>query len=160
MRKPEAALLATATVLAAALIGSRWRPSPDEPANIAWYASLQKPAFRPSGATIGIAWTGLDILMAYAGTRLLAAPPTRSRTTALAAWATAVSGLAAYPFLMFGQRRLGAALASVVGMQAATITAVGAAASVGKRAAAALLPLTAWLTLAGILQEEIWRHNR
>ena len=112
------------------------------------------------GATIGIAWTALDILMAYAGTRLLAAPPTKSRTTALAAWVTAVSGLVAYPFLMFGQRRLGPALARVVGMQAATVTAVASGASVDKRAAAALLPLTAWLTLAGVLQEEIWRLNR
>lgn len=61
---------------------------------------------------------------------------------------------------MFGQRRLGPALARVVGMQAATVTAVASGASVDKRAAAALFPLTAWLSLAGVLQKEIWRLNR
>ena len=160
MRKTDAALIATATVLSAALIGSKWRPSPDEPRNMVWYATLHKPSWRPSGATIGTAWTALDILMAYSGSRLLAARPSPARTTAVASWATATTGLALYPFLMFGRHRLGAALASVVGMLAATTTTVATAASVDKRAAAALLPLTAWLTLAGILQEEIWRHNR
>lgn len=45
-------------------------------------------------------------------------------------------------------------------MQAATVTAVASGASVDKRAAAALFPLTAWLSLAGVLQKEIWRLNR
>ncbi len=160
MRKTDAALLATGAVLAAALVGSRWRPSPDEPGNALWYARLSKPEFRPSGAVIGSAWTVLDITLAYAGARLLAAPPTPPRTTALAGWGTAVTGLALYPFLMFGQRRLGAALGSVVGMLAATLTAVAAGATVDRKAAGALLPLVGWLGFAGVLQEEIWRRNR
>ena len=159
MNKNSAALLATGVVLAAALAGSRYRPSPDEPANAIWYARLDKPSFRPPGPLIGIAWTGLDILLAYSGTRLLATPPRPVRTTALAGWAVSVSGLAIYPWLMFGRHRLGWALGAVLGMLGGTLAAVAAAATVDRRAAGALLPLVAWLGFAGVLQEEMWRRN-
>ena len=160
MRKNEAALVATGVVLAAAFAGSRYRPSPDEPRNAIWYASLHKPSFRPPGPLIGVAWTALDILLAYSGTRLLAAPPSPVRTTALTGWGVSVSGLAIYPWLMFGRHRLGAGLAAVLGMLGGTLTAVGAGATADRRAAGALLPLVAWLGFAGVLQEEIWRRNR
>ena len=135
-------------------------PRRTSPATCSGMPRLEKPSFRPSGPTIGMAWMALDVLLAYGGTRLLAAPPTRSSRIAASGWATAIVGLALYPWLMFGQRRLGAALASVVGMFGGAITAVAAGASVDRRAAKALLPLVAWLGFAGVLQEEIWRRNR
>ena len=159
MRKNDAALLATGIVLAAAIAGSRYRPTPDQPGNAAWYKGLDKPTYRPSGPTIGVAWTVLDGLLAYAGTRMLTAPPSPARTTALAGWGTAVAGIPVYQILMFGRHRLGPALGAVAGMLAGTLTAVGAAATFDRRAAGAMAPLVAWLGFAGLLQEELWRRN-
>ena len=156
MQKNSAALIATSAVLAAAAVGSRFTPASVR--NAVWYARLDKPRFRPSGPTIGIAWSVLDILLAYSGTRLLEAPPTDAKTASTAGWATTVTGLAVYPWLMFGRHRNGAALAAVVVMLAGTLVAV----IVGpdRRARQALLPLVGWLGFAGVLQEEIWRRNR
>ena len=159
MRRNDAALVATGVVLAAAIAGSRYRPTPDQPRNAVWYGRLDKPSYRPSGPTIGIAWTILDGMLCYVGTRLLSAPPRPARTAALAGWGTAVAGIPVYQKLMFGQHRLGAALGAVGGMLAATLTAVGAAATFDRRAAGALVPLVAWLGFAGLLQEELWRRN-
>ncbi len=156
MRKNSAALIATGAVLTAAAAGSRYTPA--NVRNAVWYAWLDKPSFRPSGPVIGAAWGVLDVLLAYAGTRLLEAPPTPAKQTATAGWATAVGGLALYPWLMFGRHRNGAALAAVMAMLAGTLTAVTV--SPDRRASRALLPLVGWLGFAGILQEEIWRRNR
>lgn len=158
MRKNDAAALAVGAVLAAAIAGSRHSPANSRDA--AWYMRLDKPRFRPPGPVIGAAWTALDVLLAYAGSRLLAAPPTPAQRVAATGWASAVSGLVLYPWLMFGQKRLGAALGSVLYMLGGTLAAVGAGASVDRRATRALLPLVAWLGFAGVLQEEIWRRNR
>jgi tryptophan-rich sensory protein len=157
MHKNDAALLATGAVLAAALIGGRFNPANVRDAT--WYAHLEKPEFRPSPPVIGAAWTALDVLLAYAGTRLLSTPPQApGRQAAVAGWGTAVGGLVLYPWLMFGRHRLGAALGAVAVMLGGTLTAV--AASPDRRAARALLPLLGWLGFAGVLQEEIWRSNR
>lgn len=158
MRKNEAAVLAVGAVLAAAIAGSRY--SPANVRDAVWYARLEKPRYRPSGPVIGMAWTVLDGLLAYAGARLLAAPARPAQQAAVAGWATAVSGLFLYPWLMFGQRRLGAALGGVAWMLGGTLTAVVAAGRVDRAAGRALLPLVGWLGLAGVLQEEIWRRNR
>ena len=156
MQKNTAALIATGSVLTAAAVGSRYTPA--NVRNATWYAWLDKPSYRPSGPIIGAAWSVLDILLAYAGTRLLEAPPTRAKQTATLGWAAAVSGLAVYPWLMFGRHRNGAALGMVVAMLGGTLAAVGT--SPDRRAAKALLPLVGWLSFAGLLQEEIWRRNR
>jgi tryptophan-rich sensory protein len=158
MRKNDAAAIAVGAVLAAAVLGSRH--SPTSVRDLVWYERLEKPSYRPPGAAIGAAWTALDILLAYAGARLLAAPASPTQRVATAGWSTAVSGLVLYPWLMFGRKRLGWALGSVVWMLGGTVTAVAAGASVDRTAAKALLPLVGWLGFAGVLQEEIWRRNR
>ncbi len=160
MRKTDATLIATGAVVLAAIAGSRFGPTSRQVGNAVWYATLRKPEYRPSGPTIGAAWMGLDVLLSYAGGRLLAAPPSPARQTAVAGWGATVLGLAAYPWLMFGQRRLGAALAAALGMFGATLTAAAAGSTVDRKAAGALLPLLAWLGFASVLQEEIWRRNR
>ena len=157
MHKNDAAALATGAVLLAAFVGGRYGPANVRDAT--WYARLEKPTFRPSPPVIGAAWTALDILLAYAGTRLLSAPPqARGRNAAVAGWGTAVSGLVLYPWLMFGRHRLGAALGAVGVMLGGALTAVTT--SPDRRASRALLPLLGWLGFAGVLQEEIWRNNR
>ena len=159
MRKETAAVAAAAAVLAAARVGAMYNPGPGQPRTASWYARLQKPGFTPSGAVIGAAWTGLDVLLCVAGYRLLSAPPTPERNVAVGFWAASITGLAGWPFLFFGRKRIGASLAALGGMLASATGAVLTASRVDALAASAIAPLVGWLGFAGLLNEEIWRRN-
>ena len=157
MNKTAATLFSGGAVLAAALAGRR--AGPQHPREAIWYASLDKPGFTPSGATIGAAWTGLDLLLVVAGTRLLQAPPDRERSTALLFWLLNLAGIAGYPWVFFKGKRLGASAAVVAGMLASARGAVLSAGKVDRIAAASMMPLIGWLAFAGLLSEELWRKN-
>lgn len=160
MRHSTAAALAGSAVIAAQFSGARYSPAPNHPGTAAWYAALRKPSFTPPGIVFGLAWTGLDALLGYGGYRLLTAPPSPRRSTALGAWALNLLGIGGFSYVLFGRKRLDEALevtaAMVVSAAATTIT----ASAVDKRAAYACLPLLGWVTFAAVLQEEVWRRNR
>lgn len=157
MNKTGAALLSTSAVVTAALIGRR--SSPEHPREAIWYAALDKPAFTPPGAVIGIAWTTLDVLLGIAGARLLQAPHGRERSTALLFWSINLAGIAGYPWVFFKQKRLGTSAVMVAGMLASARAAVVTAGKVDRVAAIASMPLIGWLAFAGLLSEELWRRN-
>ena len=160
MRTTTAAALAGSAVIAAQAAGARYSPAPNHPRTAAWYAALRKPSFTPPGIVFGLAWTGLDALLGYAGYRLLTAPPSPKRTAALSAWASNLAGIAGFSWVLFGCKRLDEALGVTAGMVAtATATSVTAA-TVDRRAAYACLPLLGWVVFASVLQEEVWRRNR
>jgi tryptophan-rich sensory protein len=160
MRPTHAAALAGVAVITAQLTGARSNPSPGHPRTAAWYAALRKPSFTPPGPVFGLAWTGLDALLGYAGYRLLIAPPSRPRRLALGCWALNLLGIAGFSWVLFGRKRLDEALEISASMVVtATATSV-AAATVDRRAAYACLPLLGWVVFATVLQEEVWRRNR
>lgn len=159
MQRVTAACLASGVVMAAQLNGARFNPGPGHPRTAAWYARLRKPGFTPPGPVFGLAWTGLDALLAYAGYRLLQAPAGQARGVALGAWALNVLGVGGFSWVLFGQRRLGAALGVSAGMVATAAGVSVAAARVDKRATYATLPLLGWVLFATVLQEEVWRRN-
>ena len=159
MQKLPAAALAAACVVGAQLSGKRFSPTPDHPCTAIWYASLRKPSFTPPGAVFAIAWTGLDALLGYAGYRLLIAPPGTRRSTALAAWATNILGVAGFSWVLFGRKRLDEALEVTLGMVGSSVAAVATAARVDGAAAWATTPLAGWVSFAALLQEEVWRRN-
>lgn len=159
MDKKTALLLAGSAVTAAQVVGGLRGPTPDQPATAAWYARLRKPAFTPPGPVFGVAWTGLDALLGYAGYRLLTRPASRARTAALGLWTLNVLAVAGYSWVMFGRKRLDEATGVTAGMLASSVGAVAAASQVDRRAAWASVPLAAWVSFACLLQEEIWRRN-
>jgi benzodiazapine receptor len=159
MRKIIAALISGSAVFTAQSLGARYSPTPNNPRTAAWYAGLRKPSFTPPGPVFGVAWTGLDALLGYSGYRLLAAAPSAKRTTALAAWSLNLLGIAGFSWVLFGRKRLGEALGVTAGMVATSAASVATAATVDRRAAAADLPLLAWVLFATVLQEEVWRRN-
>jgi tryptophan-rich sensory protein len=126
----------------------------------AWYAALRKPSFTPPGPVFGLAWTGLDALLGYAGYRLLISPSSASRNAALGAWSLNILGVAGFSWVLFGRKRLDEALQVTAGMVATTASTAIAAATVDRRAAYASLPLLGWVMFAAVLQEEVWRRNR
>ncbi len=157
MDKRTAALVAVAGVVAAGAIGARFSPA-DSRTGL-WYATLNKPDFTPPGPAIGAAWGVLELLMAGAGYRLLRARRSGARSTALAGWAGTLAGLAGYPFLFFGQKRLAASTGASAAMLASAVTTAIAARAADRSAAAMTLPLLAWLSFATFLSEEVWRRN-
>ncbi len=160
MRQTTAAALAGSAVIAAQLSGARYSPSPNHPRIAAWYAALRKPAFTPPGPVFGLAWTGLDALLGYAGYRLLIARPSGKRRAALGIWTLNLLGIAGFSWILFGRKRLDEALEVTAGMVVTAAATSVAAAAVDRRAGYACLPLLGWVTFAALLQEEVWRRNR
>ena len=159
MRKKPAALVAASAVTLAQAIGSRSSPAPSHPRTAAWYAALRKPAFTPPGPVFAIAWTGLDILLGFAGYRLITAPRSPTRNTALAAWSLNLVGIAGFSWVLFGRKRLGEAFGVSAGMVLTSSATTATAALVDRKATYASLPLLAWVAFATVLQEEVWRRN-
>ena len=158
MDKLDATLIAGGAVIAANLVGAR--SNPQRPRNAIWYASLRKPDLTPSGPVIGAVWTTLDVLLAVSGARLLRATPRPARTAALGCWSLSVAGIAGYPWVFFERKHLGASAVTSAAMLASASAYVAAAARVDRPAAALGVPLVAWLGLAILLSEELWRRNR
>ena len=160
MKKLAAAIFAGSAVTAAQLNGARYNPSPAHPKTAVWYSSLRKPSFTPPGPAFGAAWTGLDVLLGYAGYRLLSAPRSSRRNLALGAWTLNLLGIAGFSWILFGRKRLDEALDVSAGMVATATALTVTAAGVDRRAAYASAPLIGWVIFATILQEEVWRRNR
>lgn len=160
MDKSKAALIAGGCVLAAAIVGTSYGPTPNRPATALWYARLRKPSFTPPGPAFGAAWTLLEGLLGYSGYRVLIKPAKPRRNVALALWGLIVLGLGGFPFVLFGRKRLGEALGVTSAMLATSTGFVAVAESVDRPAAISGLPLALWTLFAAVLQEEVWRRNR
>jgi tryptophan-rich sensory protein len=153
----EALAISIGAVAAAAVIGASF--GPQQPRAGLWYASLRKPRFTPPGPAIGATWGVLETLLCVTGYRLLSARASPPRSVALSGWAITLAGLAGFPAMFFGRRRLGPSTGVAAGMFAAASATAIAAARVDTVAAAAMLPLTAWTGFAVLLSEELWRRN-
>ena len=159
MQKNIATLVAGSAVTIAQVMGAQQNPGPNHPRTAAWYASLRKPSFTPPGPVFGAAWTGLDILLGYAGYRLLKSEPSPARNLALGAWSLNLLGIAGFSWVLFGRKRLDEALGVTAGMVLTSSSTVATAALVDRKAAYAAVPLLAWVAFATMLQEEVWRRN-
>lgn len=159
MRQANALAATSGAVLASLLVGGAYGPTPTRPRTIAWYARLNKPDFTPPGPAFGLAWTILGGLLVYSGTKILTRKKSPHRTRAIALWAANVTGIALWPALFFGRKDLPTSTIAAGGLTAIAALAAGAAAQVDRKAAAASLPLVAWLAFASVLDGEIWREN-
>jgi tryptophan-rich sensory protein len=158
MHKTTSAALAGIAVLAAGATGAQ--NGPQKPMTAAWYALLRKPAYTPPGPVIGAAWGVLEVLLAAIGFRLLRARRGVARDVALGGWAATLIGLAGYPWLFFGRKRLGASTLASGAMLASAATLAGAAREADPPSAAMTVPLLVWLGFATFLGEELWRRNK
>ncbi len=157
---PAAATLATTAYVVPYLLSRSTSPSPDHPRVLLWYRWLNKPKIQPPDLAIPVAWVTIESGLAFAGYRLLRKPSSPGRTRALAWLAGNIVGIGAWSRLFFGGRDLPA---STVAAAALTVTAgacVHEMRKVDRPAAAATVPLVAWLAFATVLTAAIWRRNR
>jgi len=154
-----AAGLAIGAVSLALFLGGRSRPSPDQPRTKRWYDRLQKPGFTPPTPVFALAWPVLQAAQAYSGYKLLRAPASIERTTALVFWSANQIGVAGWSEVFFGQKAPGWATIGSVALGGSAIGHVAASRQVSQSAALAGVPLVIWVGFATLLTEEIWRRN-
>ena len=157
MNRSTAALVAGSAVLAAALLGAS--NGPQQPRTAFWYARLRKPGYTPPGPVIGATWGVLETLLVATGYRLLRQPSSPPRNKALGAWGCSLLGLAAFPFLFFGRKRLGQSAAASAAMAAAAAGTAINARHVDGPAAVMTLPLLGWVSFATFLSGDLYRRN-
>ena len=110
-------------------------------------------------SVIGAVWGVLDILLCVTGYRLLRSRPGPLRSVALASWFGDLAGLAGFPVMFFGERKLGPSTAVSGAMFASASTTAAASSHVDPVAALAGTPLVLWTAFATLLSEELWRRN-
>ena len=157
MDRKIATCVSIAAVAGAALLGGSF--GPQRPREAVWYASLRKPEFTPPGSVIGMTWGVLETLLCVTGYRLLMQPSDRARAIALACWSATLGGLAGFPAVFFGGKKLGASATVAAAMFATSSATAVTAARVDETAAVAMAPLALWTAFAVLLSEEVWRRN-
>jgi tryptophan-rich sensory protein len=135
-------------------------PGPQNDAKrFVWYRFLDKPKATPPDPVFGLAWPVLEVLLAYAGWRLLKTRRSSRRDTALALLAFNVSQIPGYQALFFGLRSIAGGLMSAALLATGAWAFAASAWSVDRRAAIAGLPLAGWTSFATYLMVGLRRRN-
>ncbi len=146
------------SLLASAVVSALNSPAPVDAPIRRFYERLDKPSFTPPDPAFAI-WGPLYTALLVSGLRVWNAPRGPDRDRALAHW-FGIQGLnAAWLWLGFGRRNLGA-MALESGVTVANAAAyVEAARRVDPPAAWIAAPYVAWIAFAALLSEELWRRN-
>lgn len=125
-----------------------------------WYASLQKPSFRPPDWVFGPVWTILYLLMGIAVflvlTKGFSQPAVRS---AVVAFIVQLVLNAAWSFLFFGLRSPLLGLIDILLLWAAIVVTMYLFWGVSRPAAVLMVPYILWVSFAAVLNFSIWRRN-
>jgi benzodiazapine receptor len=143
-------------VAALGTLTMRGRGAPDR----VWFRSLRKSRAEPPSRVFGPVWTALYGMIAYSGWRVWKASPSRTRTRALALWASQLALNGAWTPLFFGARRPRVALADIAALDAAVATYAVTASKVDRTAALAVVPYLGWIGFATYLNGSIVARNR
>ncbi|KAE8438752.1 TspO/MBR family protein [Vreelandella piezotolerans] len=148
-----ALLVSLLLVGAAAMTGARFRPD-------GWYQTLRKPRWTPPDLAFPIAWGILYLLMAIAAWRIYMADDSPLRSASLAVYGAQLLANAAWSWLFFGRKQIGAALVDIVVLLVLITLAIGLFAQVNTFAAWLMVPYWLWVALALALNATILRLNR
>lgn len=155
-----AATIASAAYVVPYVLSRSTTPSPDHPRVFFWYRWLRQPAIKPPDIAIPLAWVAIESGLAFAGYRLLRAPSSSARNRALALLGGNLLGIGSWSRLFFGGRNLPVSTVAAAGLLVSGAVYVDAARKVDRPAAAASVPLVAWVCFATVLTAAIWRKNR
>ena len=121
-----------------------------------WYEALNRPWWTPPNWLFPIAWTVLYLMIAVAGWRVWKADGVGA---ALVIWAIGLALNAAWSWLMFGEHKIGWALADLTAMWISIVAFIWLAWPIDRTAAYLYLPYLVWVSYAGALNFYIWRAN-
>ncbi len=125
-----------------------------------WYRSLEKPPWQPPAVAFPLVWTPLYATIAYGTGRMVEQAPPEERPRLLALTAADLVANAGWNWAFFRGRSPVGGLAAIAVLNGLNAALVRRAARVDGRAAAVLLPYTAWVGFATALNGGIWRRNR
>jgi benzodiazapine receptor len=145
---PLIVLLGTASGI---LSGSGW--------NNLWFQALVKPVGIPSGATFGLVWTVLYVLMGLAVAMILHARRARGRTVAMTLFVVQLLLNLAWSPIFFGFHKIQLAAWWILLMFVTAAAATYAFWRIRRLAGWILLPYLVWLCFAGSLSYKIARLN-
>lgn len=124
-----------------------------------WYVELRKPAWQPSGATIGAVWSALYVSIATAGS-LLWLERRRAGRTLLPLFLAQSLLNAAWTPIFTRAKRPDLATAECAVLTAVNAGLVAEAWRVQRPAAVLLIPYLVWSAFATFLSGTIYRLNR
>jgi tryptophan-rich sensory protein len=148
------AVLPVLGTVAAALIGGMGSVRSGE-----LYQQLDKPAWAPPAPVFGPVWTVLYVLMGLAAVLVVRRAGARSTGPALPLFAAQLGLNALWPWLFFGWRLGGVALAEIAALLVVLLLTVLAFARIHRWAAGLLVPYLAWVAYAAALTWSVWRRN-
>lgn len=125
----------------------------------AWYPTLVKPAWTPTGTFIGAVWTVLYTAMGIASWLVWRRGEACNVRYPLAIYALQLILNAAWSALFFGLRSPGLALVGIVVLWFAIAATLKSFWKFSKLAGALIIPYLMWVSFAGVLNAIIWRLN-
>ena len=121
-----------------------------------WYAGLAKPWFNPPDQVFMPAWTVLYILMGFSLYLVLrGSPAARNRNPAAVLFAVQLCLNVLWPFLFFGLRLPGIALAEITVMLVFIALTIACFMRISRTAALLLVPYFCWTCFALVLNAAI-----
>lgn len=124
-----------------------------------WFAALTKPAIYPPGATFGIVWPILYVMMGVALALVGADRTSPHRRGALWAFAVQLALNLAWSPTFFAAHQIGAALAILLALDVALIVTLVLFWRVRQAAGLLLLPYLAWVLFATLLNWQVLQLN-
>ena len=155
-RSARLALISISAVAAASIIGQ----IATYPNLAPWYASLAKPSFNPPNWVFGPVWTTLYLLMAFSVWRILRLPDGSMRRTALTLFFIQLALNTAWSWMFFAANSPLLGLVNIVPQIALIVATVVVFYRLDRLAGYCLLPLSAWVAFATVLNFSIWLLNR
>ena len=148
--------VAVVFVLAASISGqiataTNWAP---------WHAALAKPSFNPPNWVFAPVWGGLYLLMALAVWRVMRRPPSPARRWAIILFFIQLALNAAWPWMYFAAHSPLLGLINVVPQWLVIAATTIAFVRIDRIAGLSLVPLTAWLAYASLVNAAIFWLNR
>ena len=148
--------IAVVFVLAASISGrlattANWLP---------WYAALAKPSFNPPNWVFAPAWGALYLLMAFAVWRVMRWPPSPARRWALILFFVQLALNAAWSWMFFTAQSPLLGLIDIVPQWLVIAATTILFFRIDRIAGLALVPLTAWVAYASLLNAAIFWLNR
>jgi benzodiazapine receptor len=125
-----------------------------------WYVGLVKPAFNPPNWVFAPVWTTLYVLMAFAVWRILRLPSeTPGRRRALILFFAQLGANAAWSWMFFAAHSPLMGMINIVPQIVLILATIASFHRLDRLAALCLMPLSAWVGFACVLNFEIWRLN-
>jgi len=127
---------------------------------MAWYATLQLPAFTPPGGVIGLVWTTIFLLSAVAVMLIWSARTAFPHFGSIIALLV-INGVlnVLWSYVFFVAHQLGLAVAEMIVLNLTTLAIIILSWNRQRVAALLLLPYFAWVCFATYLAVVIWRMN-